>query len=42
MDNNHNCFINNYSAVERGRFLPAIRAKQAPKSVQNMSQRAYT
>ena len=44
MVNNHNRFINNYSAVERGCFLPAIRSKQEPnwKSVKNRSQRAYT
>ena len=42
MINNHNRFINNYSAVERGCFLPVIRSKQAPKSIQNRNQIAYT
>ena len=42
MVNDHHRFINNYSAVERGSFLPTIRAKQEPRREQNRSQRAYT
>ena len=41
MVNNHNYFINNYSVVEWGRFLAAIRVIQESKSVQNRSQKAY-